>query len=182
MTIAAFSMSLDLRSACGHFATGVTIVTAMGADGTPVGMTANSFSSLSLDPPLVLWSIAETSSSYEAFKQAEAFAVHVLHAGQMELATRFATRGADRFTGLDTLTGESGAPLLGDYHARFDCRTHAQFVGGDHLIIVGRVLATAELPGEPLVIYRGRPFLAPVSKTAATSASSSRVLDRQRQH
>lgn len=149
-------MSQRLRSAFGHYATGVTIVTTRGPGGEPVGMTANSFSSLSLDPPLVLWSIARTSSNYEAFRAANCFAVHVLHAGQGELARVFATRNIDRFACVATTPGASGAPLLPDFHARFECATHAQHEGGDHLIIVGRVLETEERAGAPLLFYRGR--------------------------
>ncbi|MCU0974775.1 MAG: flavin reductase family protein [Steroidobacteraceae bacterium] len=149
-------MSRQLRSAFGHYATGVTVITTRGAAGEPVGITANSFSSLSLDPPLVLWSIAHTSSNYEAFRAAGCFAVHVLHAGQGELARVFSTRNIDRFAGVPTSAGASGAPLLPDFHARFDCETHAQYEGGDHLIIVGRVLAVEERAGVPLLFYRGR--------------------------
>lgn len=149
-------MSQQLRSAFGHYATGVTIITTRGAAGEPVGMTANSFSSLSLDPPLVLWSIAHMSSNYEAFRAAGCFAVHVLHAGQGELARVFSTKNIDRFAGVPTSAGASGAPLLSDFHARFDCETHAQYEGGDHLIIVGRVLAAEQRPGAPLLFYRGR--------------------------
>lgn len=149
-------MSQQLRSAFGHYATGVTIITTQGVAGEPVGLTANSFSSLSLDPPLILWSIACTSSSYEAFRAARCFAVHVLHAGQGELARVFSTRNIDRFAGVATSAGASGAPLLPDFHARFDCETHAQHPGGDHLIIVGRVLSAEERVGEPLLFYRGR--------------------------
>lgn len=149
-------MSQHLRSAFGHYATGVTIITTRGAGGQPVGMTVNSFSSLSLDPPLVLWSIAHTSSNYEAFRAARCFAVHVLHAGQGELARVFSTRNIDRFAGVATSAGTSGAPLLADFHARFECETHAQYQGGDHLIIVGRVLVAEERAGVPLLFYRGR--------------------------
>lgn len=158
-------MSQQLRSAFGLYATGVTIITTKGAAGEPVGMTANSFSSLSLDPPLLLWSIAHASSNYEAFRAARCFAVHVLHAGQGELARVFSTRNIDRFAGLATSPGASGAPLLPDFHACFDCETHAQHPGGDHLIIVGRVLSTEERAGEPLLFYRGR-YAAPAEQPA----------------
>lgn len=149
-------MSQALRNAFGHFTTGVTVITAVDAEGNPVGMTANSFSSLSLDPPLVLWSIASNASNFAVFSTASGFAVHVLHAGQQDLATLFATRNTDRFKGLLTSPGAAGAPLLQDFHARFDCATHATHPGGDHLIIVGRVLDFTAGSGEPLVFYRGR--------------------------
>ncbi len=149
-------MSQQLRSAFGHYATGVTIITTRGPGGEPVGMTANSFTSLSLDPPLVLWSIACTSTNYEAFRAASGFAIHVLHSGQGGLAQVFSTKNMDRFAGIETAVGESGAPLLPDFHARFDCETFSRHEGGDHLIIVGRVLSVEERPGDPLLFYRGR--------------------------
>lgn len=148
--------SADLRTIFGHFATGVTIVTTVDAAGERVGMTANSFSSLSLEPPLLLWSISRRSSNFEAFSQARCFAVHVLHAGQLELARVFSTRGAHRFAGVDTVAGSSGAPLLTDFHARFDCETHARYEGGDHVILLGRVLSAEQREGRALLFYRGR--------------------------
>lgn len=149
-------MTLELRRAFGHYATGVTVVTTTTPAGERVGMTANSFSSLSLDPPLVLWSIARTSTNYAAFRVARNFAVHVLHSGQAMLARQFATRDIDRFLDVETESGLSGAPLLPDFHACFDCETHEVLEGGDHVIIVGRVLECRERPGEPLIFYRGR--------------------------
>lgn len=149
-------MSRELRQAFGHYATGVTIITCQDASGSPVGMTANSFSSLSLDPPLVLWSLAKTSSNYAAFSAARHFAVHVLEAGQQELATRFATKDVDRFAGTTVAAGQGGAPLLPDFHARFECATHALQDGGDHTIIVGRVLDVQVREGAPLLFYRGK--------------------------
>lgn len=149
-------MSLDLRRAFGHYATGVTIVTTTAADGRPVGMTANSFSSLSLDPPLVLWSIARTSTNFECFRAARFFAVHVLHSGQAELARQFAARDIDRFEGVAHSSGTTGAPILPEFQACFDCETHARYDGGDHLIIVGRVVSVQEQPGDPLIFHRSR--------------------------
>lgn len=149
-------MSTQLRSAFGHFATGVTIVTALDAAGQRVGMTANSFSSLSLDPPLVLWSLARTSTNYAAFCGAKSFAVHVLDATQSALAKHFATKDIDRFAGVSLVTGHGGVPVLADFHACFQCDTHSQLDGGDHTIFVGRVITMEERPGEPLLFYRGR--------------------------
>jgi flavin reductase (DIM6/NTAB) family NADH-FMN oxidoreductase RutF len=149
-------MTIELRRAFGHYPTGVTVITTTTPDGQRVGMTANSFSSLSLEPPLVLWSIAKTSTNFEVFRRARNFAVHVLHSGQSQLAKQFATKDIDRFEGIVCAEGRSGAPLLCDYHACFDCETHEVLEGGDHVIIVGRVLECHERPGEPLIFYRGR--------------------------
>jgi flavin reductase (DIM6/NTAB) family NADH-FMN oxidoreductase RutF len=148
-------MTVELRRAFGHYATGVTVITTTTPAGDQVGMTANSFSSLSLDPPLVLWSIARSSTNFDVFRQARHFAVHVLHSGQAQLARQFATRDCNRFEGIACMPGRSGAPLLDDFHACFDCVTHEVLEGGDHLIIVGRVLECHERSGEPLIFYRG---------------------------
>ena len=142
------------RDALGRFATGVTEVTTMGPDG-PVGFTANSFSSLSLDPPLVLWSPAKSSQRYPFFAAAEHFAIHVLGQGQADWPRRFSRQG-EGFAGLDWRTNAEGVPVLPGALARFDCRRHAVHDGGDHLIIVGQVLRLALEEGEPLVFVKGR--------------------------
>jgi 3-hydroxy-9,10-secoandrosta-1,3,5(10)-triene-9,17-dione monooxygenase reductase component len=162
------------RKALGAFTTGVTIITAVDAAGADVGMTANSFNSVSLTPPLVLWSIARNSTNVEAFLQAKHFAVHVLESEQDALANLFATRGVDRFAGLKLGRGLENLPLLDGVAARFECRTAFQYDGGDHVIIVGEVLAFDHWEHEPLVFKRGRYSLAvgkapskPESKPAA---------------
>jgi flavin reductase (DIM6/NTAB) family NADH-FMN oxidoreductase RutF len=149
-------VSIKLRNAFGHFATGVTIITTRGSAGEPVGMTINSFSSLSLDPPLVLWSLARSSVNFATFHAATHFAVHVLGTGQSVLARQFATKDIDRFLGVATSACASGIPRLGEYHACFECETYARYDGGDHAIIIGRVLDVDERPGDPLLFYRGR--------------------------
>jgi flavin reductase (DIM6/NTAB) family NADH-FMN oxidoreductase RutF len=149
-------MTLELRRAFGHFATGVTVVTTTTAGGARAGITVNSFSSLSLDPPLLLWAIARTANTFEAFRACRGFAVHILHSGQAPLAVRFASTSPDRFADVVTGTGNSGAPLLPDFLARFDCAAHDVLEGGDHLILVGRVLDHVTRDGDPLVFYRGR--------------------------
>ena len=149
-------MTIKLRNAFGHYATGVTIITTLGANGEPVGMTVNSFSSLSLDPPLLLWSLARSSVNYDVFHRATHFAVHVLGTDQSQLARQFATKDIDRFAGVLTSACASGVPRLEAYHACFECETHARYEGGDHTIIVGRILDVDERPGEPLLFYRGR--------------------------
>lgn len=141
------------RDALGRFATGVTVVTCATADG-PLGITANSFSSVSLDPPLVLWSIARTSTRFAAFSAAQHFAIHILAEDERDLAARF-TRGGAGFDGLDWTAGPGGAPMIGGTFARFDCRLHAAHDGGDHLILVGRVDRVAQRDGAPLVFAQG---------------------------
>jgi flavin reductase (DIM6/NTAB) family NADH-FMN oxidoreductase RutF len=143
-----------LREALGRFATGVCVVTTM-TDGGPMGFTANSFASLSLDPALVLWSPAKASLRYPAFAGAAYFAIHVLAVDQHHLMHRF-VRGGAGFTGLAQEVTDEGIPLIAGTLARFDCVQHATHDGGDHLIVVGRVLRVAARAGEPLVFSAGR--------------------------
>lgn len=149
----------QLRDALGAFATGVTIVTTH-ADGVDVGLTANSFSSVSLSPPMVLWSLAKTASSLSAFSKAGHFAVHVLAADQEALSKQFATRGVDRFADLEIARGEGGVPLLARCAARFMCRSAFQYEGGDHVIFVGEVMHFEHTPRPPLLFHGGRYALA----------------------
>jgi len=129
----------ELRQALGKYTTGVTIVTA-DVDGKKVGMTANSFSSLSLDPPLVLWSLRRNSTNFADFLSATHFAVNVLSGSQIELSQRFAKSSPDKFVGIDHGVGITGSPVFADAAAIFECRTEAFHDGGDHMIMVGRVL------------------------------------------
>jgi flavin reductase (DIM6/NTAB) family NADH-FMN oxidoreductase RutF len=145
-----------LRAAFGHFATGVAIITTGGGPGRCTGMTVNSFASLSLAPPLVLWSIAKSSGSHAVFAGTGEFAVHVLKADQAALARQFSAKVPDRFSGVAFEASPTGIPLLQDYHARIVCRTEHRYDGGDHTIIIGKVLAVDEKDGDPLVFYRGR--------------------------
>ena len=147
--------SQQFRRALGCFATGVTIVTTRCANGLPIGLTCNSFTSLSLDPPLVQWSIAKSSRNHSAFTDVRHFAVHVLDTSQRELCRQFATRDGDRFANVPLEVGVHDLPLFVRYHARFECATHARHDAGDHTIIVGRVLRLCEQEGEPLIFYRG---------------------------
>jgi flavin reductase (DIM6/NTAB) family NADH-FMN oxidoreductase RutF len=147
--------SQEFRRALGRFATGITIITARAPEGTPIGLTCNSFGSLSLDPPLVQWSIARTSRNYAALCAATHFAVHVLDSSQGELCQQFSAKNRDRFASLEVEEGLAGLPLLRRYHARFECETHARLEAGDHMIIVGRVLRLCEQDGDPLLFYRG---------------------------
>jgi 3-hydroxy-9,10-secoandrosta-1,3,5(10)-triene-9,17-dione monooxygenase reductase component len=154
------------RDALGAFATGVTIVTSRDAEGRDVGLTANSFNSVSLDPPMVLWSLAKSARSLPAFLAASHFAVHVLAADQEELSKRFATRGSEKFVGLDIERGSSQVPLLRGCSARFQCRTAFRHEGGDHVIFVGAVEAFDQSERPPLVFHGGRYAFA-VQKDAA---------------
>jgi flavin reductase (DIM6/NTAB) family NADH-FMN oxidoreductase RutF len=141
------------RDALGRFATGVTVVTALTDEG-PVGITANSFASVSLDPPLVLWSPAKASSRYPVFASAEHFAIHVMGREHRDLAAHFVRHGRD-FSDIAIEPGPGGVPLLADCLARFACRAEARHDAGDHLIVVGRVLEAAVREGAPLVFCRG---------------------------
>jgi len=144
------------RNALGAFATGVTIVTTRDAQGRDIGLTANSFNSVSLEPPMVLWSLAKSAQSLPAFLAATHFAVHVLAADQEELSLRFAVRGAEKFAGLDLERGAAGVPLLRGCSARFQCRTAFQHEGGDHVIFVGAVESFDHSDRPPLVFHGGR--------------------------
>jgi 3-hydroxy-9,10-secoandrosta-1,3,5(10)-triene-9,17-dione monooxygenase reductase component len=146
----------EFRKALGSFATGVTIITARAPDGAKIGLTANSFNSVSLEPPLVLWSLANNAMSFDAFRAASHWAVHVLGAEQEDLSGRFARRGEDKFAGLDTDDGEGGVPLLRGCAARFECRTVSQYQGGDHLIFIGEVLRFDRDETAPLVFHGGK--------------------------
>ncbi|MCV6591526.1 MAG: flavin reductase family protein [Silicimonas sp.] len=143
----------DYRAALGRFATGVTVVTCQSAQG-PLGMTVNSFASVSLDPPLVLWSPAKSSSRHNAFVMAERFVVHILGKEQQDTCNQFAKDGLN-FHGLEMTTCEGGAPLILGCLAHFECSRYAVHDGGDHTIIVGRVEAAAAKDGKPLVFAGG---------------------------
>ncbi|HEY9036321.1 MAG TPA: flavin reductase family protein [Pseudomonadales bacterium] len=166
---------IAFRNALGQFATGVTIITAKAPDGGLVGLTANSFSSVSLDPPLVLWSLAKTAKSLEVFQNTPNWAIHVLTKDQMDLSNRFASKIDNKFEGIDIETGEGGTPLLKDYSARFQCLETYQYEGGDHIIFVGKVIDFQHSGKEPLLFHSGkyaqaRPHAAVVAKDQARAA------------
>lgn len=144
-----------LRNALGRFATGVTIVSCLDASGRYVGLTANSFNALSLEPPLVLWSLRENSPSLPAFLAAPRFAVNVLAEAQVELSRRFASRREDKFDDGLWALGEQGSPVLAGCAAVFECEQVAQQVAGDHRLFIGRVLACTESAVPPLVFQGG---------------------------
>ena len=142
-----------LRSALGNFPTGIAIVTALTEERQPVGMTINSFASVSLSPPLISWCIDRRAATYRAFSRATEFAVTVLCAEQAELAMRFATRGAHKFDGIEVCGNQP--PLIPGGCAWFRCRTWRSLLLGDHRMLIGRVIAHGSRPASPLVFANG---------------------------
>jgi flavin reductase (DIM6/NTAB) family NADH-FMN oxidoreductase RutF len=145
----------DFRNALGTYATGVTIITAAGTDGKPYGLTCNSFASVSLNPPLVLWSLGMFSQGLSTFQNASHFAVNVLGASQQALAKKFATSSEDKFAGVEWTSGLGNAPLLAGSVANFQCRAVDRYYGGDHVIFLGAVEAYAYDRQEPLLFAHG---------------------------
>jgi flavin reductase (DIM6/NTAB) family NADH-FMN oxidoreductase RutF len=143
------------RNALGTYATGVTIITAAAADGKPYGLTCNSFASVSLNPPLVLWSLVLYSSSLSVFQNASHFAVNVLGASQQGLADKFAKSSDEKFTGVDWKPGLGNAPLLVESVGNFQCRAVNRYYGGDHVIFLGAVEAYSYNRKEPLLFAHG---------------------------
>ena len=163
-----------LRDAMRSLATGVVIVTTRGDAGVPVGLTVNSFNSVSLQPPLVLWSIRLEAPSLSAFRSHGAFAVNILAADQRELAERFAARIPDRFNGVSWSEGYEGVPVLGGCLAALECRSYARHPGGDHEIHLGEVVNLTNRPGVPLIFQGGRyAALDPASAVTGTGPTDS---------
>jgi len=149
------ALKAAFKGAMGSFPAGVVIATARGADGEPVGFTASSFSSVSLEPPLVLVCLAKTAGCYRVFHAAQHFAINILSAGDEALATRFATRGAAKFAGDEFVHGVHRLPLVRDAVAQLSCRQHAVHEGGDHVILVGHVEAIGlDATRDPMVYFR----------------------------
>ena len=145
-----------LRHALGRFATGVTVITTRTRDGKLEALTANSFSAVSLDPPLVLWSLRRNAESLPSFLNSGYFAVNVLAADQCDLSRHFAIRMENKFVNLAYATGLGGCPLLSDILASFQCSTDNTVVGGDHIIFIGRVHRATYRDGEPLIFSAGQ--------------------------
>lgn len=146
----------DFRSALGHFPTGVTVITALDKKGEPIGCTASSFNSVSMDPALILWSVDKNAFSAQIFENAEYFAVNVLSESQVATSNRFAGRGEDKFKDVSYIAGLGGVPLLEGCGAQFECKTWNVYDGGDHLIIVGQVMSYSHDQSKtPLVFSRG---------------------------
>ena len=149
----------DFRTALGMFATGVTIVTARDADGQRVGLTANSFASVSLSPPLVLWSLSRRAGTVPAFSSGSHYAINILGADQRALAQRFASREPDRFDGLALREGAGGAPIIEGAVAVFECFNRSRYEEGDHIIFVGEVeRCERRVDASPLIFHGGRFF------------------------
>jgi flavin reductase (DIM6/NTAB) family NADH-FMN oxidoreductase RutF len=142
---------LELRSALSRYATGVCIATTVAKDGAPAGLTITSFNSLSLDPPLILWSLGLNSSNLEVFSSSDCFAINVLGVEMTELARRFSRSGGDKFTDVAVETGRTGVPLISGAIVQLECLTEAQYPAGDHILFVGRVVGVAVGNGAPLV-------------------------------
>lgn len=157
---------LDMRSAgmdtrafrdvLGCFATGVAVITTLGDNGAPVGLAVNSFSSVSLDPPLILWSISLAAPSLGAFRAYPGFAVNIMGAHAKQETLNFATPSENKFDGVEWTPGHDGVPLLGSAVAMIECRTEQRMPGGDHEIILGRVKDFARREGGPLLFHRGQ--------------------------
>lgn len=145
----------ELRQALGRFVTGVTIVTCRDEQGQAVGLTANSFNALSLEPPLVLWSLRQASSSIDAFTNASHFAINVLAADQVDLSRRFARPSSAKFEAGEWTDGQGGSPLLAGCVAVFECRRRSHHVAGDHVLFIGEVQRIGGSSSTPLVYHAG---------------------------
>ena len=146
----------QLRDALGRFPTGVTVITTRTPDGKQEGLTANSFAALSLDPPLVLWSLGSGSKSLASFRRAGQFVINVLGADHGHLSHRFATPRESKFEGVETQAGVGGCPMLCDALACFECETHRAIELGDHWLFIGRVLRFGFREGAPLAFHAGQ--------------------------
>lgn len=146
----------EFRAALGRFASGVTVVTSRDAAGVDHGITVSAFSSVSLDPPLVLICIEKTAGSHHVFIESKRFAVNILTAAQQDVSDRFAFRLEDKFEGIGLTRGEGGVPLISDCLAHIECSVVNEFEGGDHTIFVGRIENIRTTDGEPLIYWIGR--------------------------
>ncbi|MBM4258849.1 MAG: flavin reductase family protein [Deltaproteobacteria bacterium] len=146
----------ELRNVFGAFATGVTIITTKDPNGKPFGLTANSYTSLSLDPPLVLVCVDKKVDCYACFEQSKVFVVNILAEGQDQLSTRFATKGIEKFEGVPTHEGSVGVPLLDGAMGYIECKLINGFEGGDHTIYVGEVQNASAFGDRPLLFFKGK--------------------------
>ena len=157
----------QFRRACARFATGITVSTALAPDGTPHGFTANSFTSVSMEPPMVLICVDHRANVLRHFEQAAHFGVNILAESQEALSVRFAERGLDRFVGIEWRPGETGVPLLAGALARFECATRQTISAGDHTIILGEVMHAEWEVGAPLLYYASAYYTAQPRKRGA---------------
>lgn len=173
----------EFRRALGNFATGVTVITAQDNQNNKVGVTANSFNSVSLDPPLVLWSLVKSSSSYKVFEQAKHFAVNVLAADQIDISNHFAKPSDDKFAGIEFDLGVGNSPILRNTTACFQCEQHQIIDGGDHWIMIGKVVSFEHVGSNPLLYVQGSyagaiPFTASAATKTDQTQNSLKSLDR----
>lgn len=145
----------ELRNALGCFATGITVVTTRDAGGAPVGLTVNSFNSVSLEPPLVVWSLGLQTKVRPVFESCSHYAINVLAEDQIHISHRFASRDPDKFAGLHFTDGIDGVPLLDGCCARFECRNTVRHAGGDHLVFISEVVRFGASERAPLVFHAG---------------------------
>jgi flavin reductase (DIM6/NTAB) family NADH-FMN oxidoreductase RutF len=145
----------ELRRVMGHFATGVTIITTKSKDGVPAGLTANSFTSVSLDPPLVLVAVDKKAESWPYFEESKVFTVNVLNDDQETLSRKFAVSGGDKFQGVAYHTGANGVPILDGALAYLECKLYATYDGGDHTLHLGVIEQAETREAKPLIFYRG---------------------------
>jgi 3-hydroxy-9,10-secoandrosta-1,3,5(10)-triene-9,17-dione monooxygenase reductase component len=148
--------SQELRRILGHFATGVTVITTRDDTGSPCGLTANAFTSLSLNPPLILICVDKGAQCYSCFVESNVFTVNFLHEDQEEISRRFATKGADKFAGLTWHEGAHGAAVLDGAIGHLECKIVQSYEGGDHTIVVGEVLSGVASHDRPLLFFRGK--------------------------
>ena len=146
---------MRLRKALGQYATGIAVATTMDISGNPHGLTINSFNSVSMGPPLVLWSLGRKSHQLEAFSQSGCYAINILSAEQKDLSVRFSSFMEDRFADLDWEKGKTGSPVFSGLSAKLECETVEILDGGDHIILLGRVVSAEFSDLEPLVYYNG---------------------------
>ncbi len=164
----------ELRRALGQFATGVTVVTTRAADGSPAGLTVNSFASVSLDPPLVLWCLGLDAASFDTFRVSEQQMINVLAADQLDVAKRFATRGTDKFAGLNWSATDTGLPRLDGCIAWFECGIRSRHQEGDHVVLVGRIESFETIHGKPLIFHNSR-YVAELTETPLPRSLRSRL-------
>ena len=152
-------MALDareIRNVLGHFATGVTVITTSDKTGKPFGLTVNSFTSLSLNPPLVVVCVDKTVDCYSCFDESKVFAVNILSEDQEELSRRFATKGIEKFAGIQWRMGEHGLPLLDGVIGTIECKVTRSYEGGDHTIFLGEILSATVKGDRPLLFFKGK--------------------------
>ncbi len=167
---------IELRRCLGSFVTGVTVITVLDEHGAPIGMTANSFNSVSLDPPLIVWSLRTNASTFAVYSQARRFVVNILSEEQIEVSNRFARSGPDRFDGVAITPGIEGLPLLDGCAAHLECRTEATYPGGDHLLFLGRVERISTSANKPLAFGAGKYMVVhPYDNARNVGAGSSNV-------